>query len=238
MTTFYRLALVSVLVSGVLNSESRFNRPVVKLADPKAYKTFKMDDNQFAVLQNGPISVTCITYRGTQFYYVEVAILNQQGAAVMLDADFVKFNKPGYTVLLANTLETAAEILSQNSGEFLATPAPPPTQSTTTYSGTANTIGNTTQLNGTATTTVDNSAAGWHALGQAIAVRSFYNAQNANQRFAKYLAAFAHERQDRIVLPGIANLYTFAFQQVKQKKAPFVISVRVGREVFEFRYKE
>jgi hypothetical protein len=45
-----------------------------------------------------------------------------------------------------------------------------------------------TQVNGTATTTVDNSAAGWQAFGQAIAARRYYNAQGREQKLAVYLA--------------------------------------------------
>ena len=69
-------------------------------------------------------------------------------------------------------------------------------------------IGDSTLVNGTATTTVDNSAAGWHALGQAIAARRYYNVQGREQKFAVYLATFAHEKQEMTIqlrIPGEAD---------------------------------
>ena len=94
------------------------------------------------------------------------------------------------------------------------------------------------QASGTATTTVDNSAAGWHALGQAIAARRYYNAQGREQNFAKYLVSFGYETQPLVIEPQKAQLYIYTFEQIKQKKAPFRILVRVGPEQFAFEYKE
>ncbi len=237
--SLHRAALLLVLVNvNLLIAESRFSRPVVKLANPKAYTYFKLDDNQFPVVEKGPWVVTCITYRGTKRYYVEVGVVNKAEMPLVLHRQFVRFDKPGYTVFLANTVESAADVWASVAEPFISTPPPPPSRSTTTYSGTANTLGSTTIVNGTATTTVDNSAAGWHQLGQAIAARSYASTQNREQAFAKYLVGFAHENQDLTIQPGKAGMFMFTFEQIKPKKAPFVVSVAVGSEVFEFQYRE
>ncbi len=173
-----------LLLCGVASAESRFGRSVIKLANPKEFGYFKLDDNQFPFLERGSFSVSCMTYRGTRRYYVEIGIVNRSGIPVNLQNGFVSFTKQGYTVLLADTIASATDVWTSVAGGFIPTPTPPPTKSTTTYSGTATTVGNNTQVNGAATTTVDNSAAGWHALGQAIAARNYYKAQGREQKFA------------------------------------------------------
>lgn len=238
MNSCKRILFAVLVFLGIVAAESRFNRPVVKLADPKQYTFFKLDDNQFPVLEKGPLAVTCLTYRGTKRYYVEVGIVNRSESVVTLQPGFVSFNKPGYSVFLANTIDSATDVWASVAGAFIPTPPPAPTRSTTTYSGTANTFGNMTNINGTSTTTVDNSAAGWHALGQAIAARSYANAQAREQAFAKYLVSFAYEKQELAVQPGKAQIYMFTFVQVKPKKSPFSVSLKVGSEMFSFLYKE
>lgn len=222
----------------MLWAESRFNRPVMKLAEPKAYRYFKLDDNNFPVLDKARSSVTCMVYRGTKRYYVEVAVVNRSQEPLTLSPTFVTFSKPGYSVFMSDTIASAIDVWSSVAGDFIPTPPPPPTRATTTYSGTAQTYGSMTQMSGTATTTVDNSAAGWHALGQALAARSFYKAESREQSFAMYLASFAHEKQDHVIGPGKVGLFVFTFEQIKPKKAPFSISVAVEGETFVFKYKE
>lgn len=217
----------------VLGAESRFGRPVIKVADPKSYRYFKLDDNNFPVLDRGDLSVTCMTYRGLKRYYVEVAVMNRSEKPLGLNSNFVTFSKPGYSSFMS-----ATDVWASVAGAFVPTPPPPPTRATTTYSGTAQSYGNVTELSGTATTSVDNSAAGWHALGQALAARSYNRAQSREQGFAEYLVTFAHERQDLTVPPNKVSKYVFTFEQVKRKKAPFVIDIVLGDEVFTFRYKE
>ena len=235
-----RLSVIvgTLLMCGTAFAESRFGRPVVKLANPKEFGYFKLDDNQFPFLERGSVSVSCMTYRGTRRYYVEIGIVNRSGAPAVLQNGFVSFNKQGYTVLLADTMASATDVWANVARAFVPTPPPPPTKSTTTYSGTATTLGNNTQINGMATTTVDNSAAGWHALGQAIAARNYYNAQGREQKLAVYLATFAHEKQEMTIQPGKTGLYIFTFEQMKQKKAPFEVRVSEGSETFVFAYKE
>jgi hypothetical protein len=228
----------TLLLCGIASAETRFGRPVVKLANSKEFKYFKLDDNQFPVVERGSLSVSCMTYRGTKRYYVEVGIVNRSDAPVNLQNGFVSFNKQGYTVLLADTIASATDVWASVNRAFIPTPPPPPTKSTTMYSGTATTLGSNTQVNGTATTTADNSAAGWHALGQAIAARNYYHAQGREQKLAVYLATFAHEKQEMTIQPGKAGLYIFTFEQMKQKKAPFEVRISVGAETFVFAYKE
>ncbi|WP_321477472.1 hypothetical protein [uncultured Paludibaculum sp.] len=210
----------------------------MKVANPKEFGYFKLDDNQFPFLGKGPLLVSCMTYRGTRRYYVEIGIVNRSSTPVNLQNGFVSFTKEGYTVLMADTISSAADVWASVGGAFVPTPPPPPTKSTTTYSGMVTTMGNNTQVSGTSTTAVDNSAAGWHALGQAIAARSYYNAQGREQKLAVYLTAFAHERQEMVVQPGKTGLYIFTFEQLKQKKAPFEVRVAVGSETFVFAYRE
>ena len=232
------IVAAALLLCGIASAETRFGRPVVKLANPREFGYFELDDNQFPFLEWGPLSVSCMTYRGTRRYYVEIGIVNRSGAPADLQNGFVSFTKPGYTVLLADTITSATDVWASVAGAFIATPPPPPTRSTTTYSGTATAIGDSTLVNGTATTTVDNSAAGWHALGQAIAARRYYNVQGREQKFAVYLATFAHEKQEMTIQPGKTGLYIFTFEQMKQKKAPFDVKVSVGSHMFVFAYKE
>jgi hypothetical protein len=234
----WTLVAITLLLCGVASAESRFGRPVVKLANPKEFGYFKLDDNQFPFLERGSLSVSCMTYRGTRRYYVEIGIVNRSGAPANLQNGFVSFTKQGYTVFMADTIASATDVWASVAGAFIPTPPPPPTRSTTTYSGTATTMGDNTQVNGTATTTVDNSAAGWHAFGQAIAARRYYNAQGREQKFAVYLATFAHEKQEMTIQPGKTGLYIFTFEQMKQKKAPFEVRVSVGAEAFVFSYEE
>ncbi|MCE5307770.1 MAG: hypothetical protein LLG20_09005 [Acidobacteriales bacterium] len=226
------------LLCGIVTAESRFGRPVVKLAHPKEFKYFTLDDNRFPYLEKGSFIVSCMTYRGTKRYYVEVGIANRSDTPAKLQKEFVSFIKKNYTVFLANTITAASDVWAGTTGTFIPTPPPPPTRSTTTYSGTATSLGNTTRVDGTATTTVDDSAAGWHALGQALAARSYYNAQEREQKFALYLTTFAHEKQEMTIQPGKVGLYVFTFEQLKQKRAPFEVRISVVPETFVFAYKE
>lgn len=235
---FGSLIMVGLLAANGAQAESRFGRPVIKLAEPRQYGFFKLDDNNFPFLSNGRVSVSCMVYRGTKRYYVEVGVVNLSSERLILQREFVTFDKPGYTVVKTNTFESAVDVATSVAGPFIPAPPPPPTSATTTYSGTGYTYGNVTSVSGTATTTVDNSAAGWHALGQAIAARRYYQAQTREQSFAEYLAIFDYAKQPLVIEPKRAQLYIHTFQQVKPKKAPFRITVVVGTDRFEFGYRE
>ena len=130
-----RRSLVSALQFALfwaqgVGAESRFGRPVMKLANPKSYRFFRLDDNNIPFLAGDRVSVSCIVYRGTKRYYVEVGVWNRSGEPLALRNDFV------------------------------------------------------------------------------------------------------------VVEPGKAQLYLYAFEQPKNKKAPFHVAVTVGRDQFGFSYKD
>ena len=225
--------LLALLFSGTVSAESRFGRPVMKLAGDQEFTYVQLDGNIFPVEIRGPISVSCMTYRGRRHYYVEVAISNKSYAPIYLAKGFVEFLKFGYTVFQIDTMAAAQEARGAVTGPYI--PAPPPKDTTTTYSATAVTLGNMTTVNGSSHTT-DNS--GWYALGQAIAARRYYKTQSNEQLFASYLETFAAERQPLTIPPNTVQLYVFTFQQLKPRKKPFMINVHVGTSGFPFSYKE
>lgn len=167
-----------------LHAAQRFGRPVIALEEPKAYQYFKLDDVNFPFLSSANYDVSCLVYRGTEYYYVEIAIHNRSSNPVTIPADFVEFSKPGYTVLETDTGVAEAQLASATGQRFIPTPPPqmpPSSTTTTTINANASTYGNMTQVNGTATsTTTDTSGQAGanfgNALGNAIAARRFYQA--------------------------------------------------------------
>ncbi len=55
----------------------RFGRVILKVKDQKNYQFTKLDDADYPGLSNDHYSVTCLVYRGTERYYVEVSISNK-----------------------------------------------------------------------------------------------------------------------------------------------------------------
>ncbi len=135
------LVMFAVLSVSGARAESRFGRPVVKLAEPKKYSFFKLDDNNFPFLSGERASVSCMVYRGTERYYVEVGVVNRSLEPLLLQRDFVILEKPGYTVVKTNTFRSAIDVAGSVSGPFIPAAPPPPTSATTTYSGTGYTSG-------------------------------------------------------------------------------------------------
>jgi hypothetical protein len=84
-----RLSVVSaaLLLCGIASAESRFGRPVMKVANPKEFGYFKLDDNQFPFLEKGALSVSCMTYRGTRRF---VPIGNAGQIAVTRRESFIQ----------------------------------------------------------------------------------------------------------------------------------------------------
>ena len=228
--------LLALLLAGAVGAQadSRFSRPVIKPVNDKELAHFKLDGNNIAVQSKGSIGVSCIVYRGTKRYYVEIGVLNQSDAPIALQRGFARFTKPGYTVFQSDTIASAMDVSASVAGPFVPAPPPPPT-TTTTYNATATTYGNTTQVQGTATTTNN---AGWYQLGQAIAARRYYAAQSREQSFATYLQMFANEQQTLEIAPKGVQLYIFTFEQIKNKKAPFTVTIQVADQQFTFAYKE
>ncbi len=235
--------LISIASISSLAAEERFGRDVIKVRNPKEYQFFKLDDVEFPMLSSPQYAVSCLVYRGTQRYYVEVGIQNRTSVAIRLPVDFVAFDKPGYTVFRTDTLAAARDVAESAGGQFVPS-APPqmPSTTTTTVNGTATTYGSQTQISGTATTTTDQSAqAGGNlgnAIGNALAARSFYKTQRRESTFANFLSAFAQDQAGTTLQPGEAKVIVATFEQAKRKKAPFEIVIRISADSFRFKYKE
>jgi hypothetical protein len=216
---------------------------VIKVADPKEYGFFKLDENKFAYVTQGDFSISCIVYRGAQRYYVEVGILNSSKNDVAIPSDLISFIKPNYTVFRTSTVAAAQDVATESGGTFVPTPPPQvPTQTTTTYSATAFTYGSQTNVSGTATTTPNTSAQAGanfgNAIGNAIAARRFYKAQARESKFSNFLYSFAQENQSPTIKPGETRIIVATFEQVKNKKSPFEINIRLNGEPVVFKYKE
>jgi hypothetical protein len=241
-----RLALLlfmAAFTANALVAESRFNRQVIKVKDPKEYQFFKLDDVHFPALSSTNYQVSCLVYRGTQRYYVEIGIQNKTSEQITLLPDFVTFNKSGYTVFRTDTLDAARQSAQAAGIRFVPTPPPQmPSTTNTTINATATTYGNQTQISGTATTTENQSAQAGanfgNALGNALAARSFYKAQSNEVKFASFLTTFAEAPSGTTMQPGQAKVVVATFEQAKQKKAPFEVVIKVGTETFRFSYKE
>lgn len=236
------------LISHVIpaHATQRFGRPVVSLESPKDYQYFRLDDVNFPMLSSQNFSVSCLVYRGTERYYLEIAIQNQSPNPVALPADLVEFTKPGYTVYRTNTDDVAMQLAGSAGLRFVPTPPPQmPANSTTTTTVNANatTYGNMTQVNGSATSTTRDTSgqAGANfgsAIGNAIAARRFYNAQRQEASLAQYLTTYGWKDSPRLVQPGKVELVMMTFQQAKRKKAHFQVVIHVGGEGFSFKYRE
>lgn len=242
---FFALALT--LWPGIpLHAAQRFGRTVIALEEPKDYQYFKLDDVSFPFLSNANYDVSCLVYRGTEYYYVEIAFLNRSPSPVTIPADFLEFSKPGYTVFQTDTAVAEGQLASAVGTRFIPTPPPqmpPSSTTTTTINANATTYGNTTQINGTAssTTTDTSGQAGanfGNALGNAIAARRFYRSQREAASLAGYLNAFGWKNTPLVVQPGQAQKIMMTFQQVKNKKAHFQVIIHIGGESFLFKYKE
>ena len=68
------LILCLSFVTIIATAESRFGRPVVKVRDSKNYQFVKLDDVDYPTLTNPHYTVSCLVYRGTEHYYVEVTV--------------------------------------------------------------------------------------------------------------------------------------------------------------------
>lgn len=241
------LAFVSFLPAVLpVHAAKRFGRPVVDLESPKEYEYFKLDDVKFPVLTHSGYSVSCLVYRGTENYYVEVLVRNQSSSPVTIPANFLDFTKTGFTVYRTDSNAVASQLAGAAGVRFVPTPPPqmPPSSTTsTTLNANATTFGNMTQVNGTATsTTTDTSGQAGanfgNALGNAIAARRFYSAQREAVSLARYLATYGWKDTDLVLEPGKEQKIMMTFQQVKAKKANFEVIIRVGSENFSFKYKE
>jgi hypothetical protein len=62
--------------------------------------------------------------------------------------------------------------------------------------------------------------------------------QYVDNSFPAYLSRYANEKADLKLDPGTERLYIFTFQQLKEKKAPFQVTVLAGQDSFVFRFKD
>lgn len=236
------LLVCLLLVVSTTYAEKRFGRSVVKVQQEKNYTFIKSDDVKYPTLSDGRFSVSCLVYRGTEFYYVEVKVTNNSGNALFLPVSFISFDKPGYTTERIDTMIAARDAAAAGGIRFVPTPPPyvPPTYHTT-VDATATTYGNQTDISGTATTTADYSGqAGANlgsAIGNAIAARRFRNAQRIEVAFSHFLADHTQTDEDTALQPGQTRTIVDVFEQMKRKKRPFEIIVRLGTDTFHFDYK-
>jgi hypothetical protein len=232
-----------LLTSGPAFCADRFGRPVVKVSDQKAYQFVKLDDVEYPLLSNERYDVTCLVYRGKQNYYVEISVKNKTAVPIAIPMDFVAFEKPGYTSYRIDTMDVAREAAGVAGVRFVPTPPPyVPPNTNTTINATATTYGDQTQIHGTAATTTDNSGQAGanlgNAIGNAIAARNFYKTQRTEILFSHFLAAHMQTAMDTPLASSDSRAIVAAYEQSKQKKAPFTITVRVGSDKFTFAYKE
>jgi hypothetical protein len=240
------LILGFVCLGGPLYAAQRFGRPIVSLQNPKDYQYYKLDDVKFPMLSSSNYAVSCLVYRGTEYYYVEVGIENRTVSPVTISPDFLEFDKPGYTVFRADNRIVASELAGASNARFIPTPPPqmpPSSTTTTTVNANATTYGSTTQINGTATsTTTDTSGQAGanfgNAIGNAIAARRFYRAQRDAVTLAQYLTSFGWGDMPEVLEPGKAREIMMTFSQIKPKKAHFDVVIHIGGESFTFKYKE
>jgi hypothetical protein len=229
------LTCCTLLVAHAAFCESRFERPVVKLSDPSAYQFVKLDDVEYPVLSNERYKVSCLVYRGTEDYYVEISVTNNTSDALPLPPTFISFTKPGYTTYRTDTMEMAVRLSAAAGAHFTPTPPPyvPPTYNTT-INATATTYGNQTNVSGSATTTADTSGQAGanlgNAIGNAFAAHSFYKAQRNAIVFSKFLAAHVQTPADTAIQPGQTRIVVATFSQAKLKKKPFDVDLKVGSD--------
>lgn len=206
--------------------ENRFGRPVVKVKDATSYQFIKSDDVSYPTVSNDRFSVSCLVYRGTEHYYVEVKITNRTHDPVFLRTDFIDFDKPGYSLDRTDTIIAAREAAAAGGARFTPTPPPyvPPTYNTT-VNATATTYGNETNISGTATTTEDDSGQAGanlgNAIGNAIAAHRFYKMQRTDVAFSHFLATHVQTASDTALQPGRNQNHSGYVRPIKAQEAPF-----------------
>ena len=209
-----RLALALLSLAGLASAETRFGRPVSKLANPKEFEFVSLDDAKFPLLRKNSTSVACIAYHESQRYYVEVAVTNSSSQPLELHKDFVRFNANSEMQSM-NTSEVAADV------EKSAVATAPAGLSTSRVSSISS---------GNITSGEDRNQPMLEAVARTTQ-------QHANQLAAR-LKVYGHERQALTLDPGVTRVYLFVFEAQSRKKAPFEISVATASEPLIFSFKE
>jgi hypothetical protein len=212
------LAFTVLSIAGMAMGETRFGRPVVKLANSKDFEFVKLEDNRFPTLRKNGISVACITYRETQQYYVEVAVTNESDRPIELSKDFVQF-KANSNAALLDTFDVAAAV--QKSAASSAAPQ-----------GLSASRASSLSPNGTRAN--DDGRGSSESILDDIA----RNAQVKSTQLAARLTTFAHEKQALTLEPKGTRFYIFVFEQPDRKKTPFEVAVTADTATWVFAYKE
>ncbi len=212
------LAFTFLSIAGLAMGETRFGRPVAKLANPKDFEFVKLEDNRFPTLRKNGISVACITYRETQQYYVEVAVTNESDRPIELSKDFVQF-KSNSNIGSLDTLDVAAAV--QKSAASSAAPQ-----------GLSASRASSLSPNGTRAN--DDGRGSSESILDDIARK----AQVQSTQLAARLTSFAHEKQALTLAPKGTRFYIFVFEQPDRKKAPFEVAVTLEAATWVFAYKE
>jgi hypothetical protein len=207
-------ALVFLSLAGLAIGETRFGRPVAKLANPKEFEFVNFEDARFPVIHKNAASVACMAYREQQRYYVEVAVTNPSAKPIMLSKDFVQLKSDaGFSPL--DTLAVAADV--ERTGAAPTTPQLSASRASSISSGTI--------------------TSGDDRNGNMLAAIARTTQEHANQ-LATRLKTMGHERQSLSIEPGGTRFYVFVFEQAGRKKGPFEIAVATGAETLVFPYKE
>jgi hypothetical protein len=212
------LAFTFLSIAGMATGETRFGRPVVKLANPRDFEFVKLEDNRFPTLRKNGISVACITYRETQQYYVEVAVTNESDQPIELSKDFVQF-KSNSNIASLDTLDVAAAV--QKSAASSAAPQ-------------GLSASRASSLSPAGTRANDDGKGSSQSILDDIA----RNAQVQAVQLATRLTTFAHEKQGLTLQPKGTRFYIFVFEQPDRKKAPFEVAVTAEAVTWVFAYKE
>lgn len=133
--------LLLALAVGNADAAERFGRRVLAPVRATELQVSRMDEIDVPAIDRDSVVVSCITYRGTGRYFVEVTVLNRTEYFIALADDLIQMTRPGYTILRPNTTEAAIDAAEEAEVEF--EPVPPPDM------GTESTIDATSQQTGT-----------------------------------------------------------------------------------------
>jgi hypothetical protein len=211
-------ALTFLSIAGMAMGETRFGRPVVKLANSKDFEFVKLEDNRFPMLRKNATSIACIAYRESQRYYVEVAVTNESDRPIELTRDFVQF-KSNSNIAPLDTLVVAAAI--QKDAASSAT-----SQGVSTSRSSAMAAG---------VVRVNDPQRG---SAQAALEEANQTAQIQAGQLAARLKTFAHEKQALSLEPKGTRFYIFVYEQLDRKRAPFEVAVTAEAATWVFAYKE
>ena len=107
-------AVLLVVALGGLTStaycEERFGRSLIALDSAATYSTVRVDDIDVPFRTGRQVRVSCLCYRGSVRYYVEVGIENLSDSLLVIQPESIVLAKPGYTVYRSSTLAAAEDV--------------------------------------------------------------------------------------------------------------------------------